>query len=116
MANAIARSLCEIDGLVPVCGDAAASEMLAERAVAQEDDVIAVAMFLGPGTGLASAAAVIAHADQRALVEQVESQRIVIEALRHHRHGTRSVASRKYRVPHHARDQSGSLISAALCR
>ena len=113
MAHSMGRCLREVDGLVLVGGDAATSEVLAESTVAQKDNVVAVAILLRRRPATARAAPEIAHADKRALVKQVERQRIMIKVLRHDRHRTGSIAAREYRAAH---DGANWPTSAALCR
>ena len=56
--------------------------MLAESAVAHEDDLVEATVFLSLGSAAPGAAAVIAHADDGAGVERAECER-VFEAARH---------------------------------
>ena len=45
--------------------------------MAHQDDVVAVAVFLGRRPAATGAATIIAHADERALVERAERQWII---------------------------------------
>ena len=76
MADAIGRSLGKEDGLIDVGGHAAPAEVLAERAVPHEDDVVAVGMFLGRRPAAIGPTVVVAHGDKGALVERAERQRL----------------------------------------
>ncbi len=70
MADAIRRILREKNGLIHVGRDLAAAEMLAERAVPHEDDLVDVGELFTGGSAAVGAAAVIAQLDQLALVER----------------------------------------------
>ncbi len=62
MADAIRRILREKDGLIDVCRDLAAAEMLAEGSVPHEDDLVDVGELFTCGAAAVGVAAVIARA------------------------------------------------------
>ena len=76
MADAIGRILGEEYRLVDVGGHAQPPDVLAERAMAQEDDAVGAGMLFGGGAATAGTTTVVAHADDAAFVQRVEGERI----------------------------------------
>jgi hypothetical protein len=70
MADAIRRILREEDGLIHVGRDLAAAEMLAERAVPHQHDLVDVGELFAGRPAAVGAAAIVAQLDQLALVER----------------------------------------------
>jgi hypothetical protein len=82
MTDAICRSPREEHRLIDIGNHAAPAEVLGERAVTQEDDIIAIGIFLCRRAAAAGATVVFANPNERTSSEDAIRQWIV-EALRH---------------------------------
>src|SRR5262245_53162271 len=70
MADAICRFLREEDRMIDVGSHATPAEMLCERAVTHQDYLTGIGIFFSSGAAATDAAAVVANADDRALVKR----------------------------------------------
>jgi hypothetical protein len=92
VADAICRSLREKDRMIDVGGHASPAEMLSERAVTHQDYLAGIWMFFISRAAATDAAAVVANADERALVKRPEGERVFVQT-RHARHHTKPLGS-----------------------
>ena len=75
MTDAIRRSPCEEHRLIDVRGRASPAEVLAKCSVPHQHNIVAVGLLLGAGPTPARSTGVVAHLDDRTLIERSKRER-----------------------------------------